>query len=190
VPSCAVIADSAAGLFHQTCNSTSQHTHNNNHNSRSQSLNYRYCSGSFQQYPSLVGSDLQGVIHLSTTPQPSSLIPHIRCSTQTLLRCFRSQMLDPATPPCPSPTLQRSITTKTNTSLSRHTVNNLCPAQGNPLCAQNGLTGTNQYGANVNFDLCSDSGASGAFFGNSGVGLAVGTATEVPCSEYSGTIVH
>ena len=30
-------------------------------------------------------------------------------------------------------------------------VNNLCPASGNPLCAQNGLGGTNQYGANVNF---------------------------------------
>ncbi|PNS18078.1 hypothetical protein CAC42_4037 [Sphaceloma murrayae] len=61
-------------------------------------------------------------------------------------------------------------------------VNNLCPAQGNPLCSQNGLSGTNQYGTNVNFDLCSDSGAAGALFGNSGVGLAVGTATKVSCS--------
>ncbi|KIY02756.1 uncharacterized protein Z520_01221 [Fonsecaea multimorphosa CBS 102226] len=69
-------------------------------------------------------------------------------------------------------------------------INNLCPADGNPLCAQNGLSGTNQYGANVNFDLCSDSGASEAFFGNSGVGLAVGTATQVDCSEWTGTIVH
>lgn len=69
-------------------------------------------------------------------------------------------------------------------------VNNLCPAQGNPLCSQNGLSGTNQYGANVNFDLCSDSGAKAAFFGNDGVGLAVGTATQVDCSEWSGTIVH
>ena len=69
-------------------------------------------------------------------------------------------------------------------------VNNLCPAQGNPLCAQNGLTGTNQYGANVNFDLCADSGAKAAFFGNDGVGLALGTATQVSCSEYSGTVVH
>jgi len=67
-------------------------------------------------------------------------------------------------------------------------VNNLCPAQGNPLCAQNGLTGTNQYGANVNFDLCSDSGAEAAFFGDDGVGLAVGTATQVDCSEWSGTV--
>ena len=31
-------------------------------------------------------------------------------------------------------------------------VTNLCPATGNPLCAQNGLTGTNQYGANLNFE--------------------------------------
>lgn len=69
-------------------------------------------------------------------------------------------------------------------------VNNLCPANGNPLCAQNGLSGTNQYGANVNFDLCSDSGAQAAFFGNDGVGLAIGTATQVDCSQWSGTIVH
>ncbi|KAF2153626.1 glycoside hydrolase family 45 protein [Myriangium duriaei CBS 260.36] len=68
-------------------------------------------------------------------------------------------------------------------------VTNLCPAQGNPLCAQNGLTGTNQYGANVNFDLCINSGASAALFGNSGVGLAVGTAQAVSCSEWSGTVV-
>ncbi|KAL6240874.1 hypothetical protein RBB50_012289 [Rhinocladiella similis] len=69
-------------------------------------------------------------------------------------------------------------------------VNNLCPADGNPLCSQNGLSGTNQYGANVNFDLCSDSGAQEAFFGNSGVGLAIGSATQVDCSEWSGTVVH
>jgi hypothetical protein len=25
-------------------------------------------------------------------------------------------------------------------------INNLCPAEGNPLCAQSGTTGTNQYG--------------------------------------------
>ena len=69
-------------------------------------------------------------------------------------------------------------------------INNLCPADGNPLCSQQGLTGTNQYGANVNFDLCSDSGASAAFFGNSGVGLAVGTATQVDCSQWNGVVVH
>ncbi|KAF2224161.1 RlpA-like double-psi beta-barrel-protein domain-containing protein-containing protein [Elsinoe ampelina] len=69
-------------------------------------------------------------------------------------------------------------------------VNNLCPAQGNPLCSQNGLSGTNQYGANVNFDLCTDSGAAKALFGNSGVGLAVGTAVKVSCSQWSGTVVH
>ncbi|MCJ1414485.1 hypothetical protein MMC32_000811 [Xylographa parallela] len=66
-------------------------------------------------------------------------------------------------------------------------VNNLCPAQGNPLCAQNGLSGTNQYGANVNFDTCIDDGASAALFGSSGVGLAVGTATKVSCSQWSGS---
>ncbi|KAF4548724.1 Endoglucanase-like protein 2 [Elsinoe fawcettii] len=69
-------------------------------------------------------------------------------------------------------------------------VNNLCPAQGNPLCSQSGLGGSNQYGANVNFDLCSDSGAAKALFQNSGVGLAVGTATKVSCSQWSGKVVH
>jgi hypothetical protein len=68
-------------------------------------------------------------------------------------------------------------------------VTNLCPASGNPLCSQNGLGGTNQYGANLNFDLCIQSGANTALFGNSGVGLAVGTAVQVDCSAHSGTIV-
>jgi hypothetical protein len=63
-------------------------------------------------------------------------------------------------------------------------------ANGNPLCAQNGLGGTNQYGANLNFDLCIDSGASKALFGNSGVGLAVGTAEQVSCSQWKGQIKH
>ncbi|KAK5113119.1 hypothetical protein LTR62_003698 [Meristemomyces frigidus] len=70
-------------------------------------------------------------------------------------------------------------------------INNLCPANGNPLCAQNGLSGTNQYGANVNFDTCKDSGASAALFGNSGVGLGIGTAVQVDCnSQYTGTTIH
>ncbi|ETN45571.1 uncharacterized protein HMPREF1541_09403 [Cyphellophora europaea CBS 101466] len=69
-------------------------------------------------------------------------------------------------------------------------VNNLCPAQGNPLCAQNGLGGVNQYGGNVNFDLCRDSGAADAFFGSSGVGLAVGTAQQVDCKLWSGSVVR
>jgi hypothetical protein len=68
-------------------------------------------------------------------------------------------------------------------------VNNLCPASGNPLCSQSSLTGTNQYGTNVNFDLCSDSGAAAAFF-PSGIGLAVGSVTQVECSRYSGSVVH
>ncbi|KAK4954610.1 hypothetical protein LTR10_008043 [Elasticomyces elasticus] len=68
-------------------------------------------------------------------------------------------------------------------------VTNLCPASGNPLCAQNGLGGTNQYGANLNFDTCKDSGASAALFGNSGVGLGVGTAQQVACNSQVGTVV-
>ncbi|KAK5682828.1 hypothetical protein LTR17_027365, partial [Elasticomyces elasticus] len=52
------------------------------------------------------------------------------------------------------------------------------------------LSGTNQYGANLNFDTCKDSGASAALFGNSGVGLGVGTATKVDCSQWKGSIVQ
>jgi hypothetical protein len=39
------------------------------------------------------------------------------------------------------------------------------------------------------FDTCIDSGASSALFGDSGVGLALGTAEKVDCSDYSGTVV-
>ena len=45
----------------------------------------------------------------------------------------------------------------------------------------------NRYGAQVNFDLCSDSGAATAFLDPSGVGLAVGTATKVSCSQWRGS---
>lgn len=69
-------------------------------------------------------------------------------------------------------------------------VTNLCPADSNPLCSQSGLSGTNQYGANLNFDLCIDSGASDALFGSSGVGLAIGSAEQVDCSQWSGTVVN
>jgi hypothetical protein len=69
-------------------------------------------------------------------------------------------------------------------------VDNLCPASGNPLCSQSGLSGTNQYGANLNFDLCIDSKANSALFGNSGVGLGVGSAVQVDCSQWSGSIVR
>ncbi|GAB7328903.1 hypothetical protein MBLNU13_g00767t1 [Cladosporium sp. NU13] len=69
-------------------------------------------------------------------------------------------------------------------------VTNLCPAQGNPLCSQSGLSGTNQYGANLNFDLCIDSRANSALFGNSGVGLGVGSAVQVDCSQWSGSIIR
>ena len=80
-------------------------------------------------------------------------------------------------------------------------VTNLCPADAsNPLCTQQGLSGTNSagmslhllrlrlgdllthcIGANVHFDLCADDGAAGAFFGSSGTELATGTASQVPC---------
>ena len=79
-------------------------------------------------------------------------------------------------------------------------VSDLCPAAGNPLCAQQGLSGVNSagtfffitfspslcniltfIGANVNFDICSDNGAAGAFFGSSGTEFVTGTATEVYC---------
>ena len=65
-------------------------------------------------------------------------------------------------------------------------VNNLCPKAGNPLCSQDGLSGTNQYGANVNFDICKDDGAAAHFFGGS-TGMALGHAVEVDCSSWSGS---
>lgn len=64
-------------------------------------------------------------------------------------------------------------------------VSNLCPADGNPLCSQATTTDTNSYGANVNVDLCSDSGAASAFFGddlNEGIGMVIGTVEEVNCN--------
>ncbi|KAL1311369.1 hypothetical protein AAFC00_001539 [Neodothiora populina] len=69
-------------------------------------------------------------------------------------------------------------------------VTNLCPSDGNPLCSQGSLTDTNQYGANVNFDTCIDSGASKALFGDSGVGLGIGTAEEVDCTSWSGSVIQ
>ncbi|KAI9655753.1 MAG: hypothetical protein M1821_005188 [Bathelium mastoideum] len=69
-------------------------------------------------------------------------------------------------------------------------VNNLCPASGNPLCAQPNLDSdsTNQFGGVVDFNLCRDDGASAALFGNSGTGLATGTAEEVDCATWNGTV--
>lgn len=73
-------------------------------------------------------------------------------------------------------------------------VNNLCPRHDprgydNPLCEQADLNSTsvNSYGGVVDFNLCNDDGARGALFGDSGTGLGIGTATEVSCSEWSGT---
>ena len=54
-------------------------------------------------------------------------------------------------------------------------VNNLCPVQGNPKCDV-----PNQFGADIHFDLCTDSGARDALFSN-GNGSGVGTAEMVDC---------
>jgi hypothetical protein len=53
-------------------------------------------------------------------------------------------------------------------------VNNLCPIDGNPICDV-----PNQYGGEIHFDLCSDTGAAAAFFTTSGDGI--GTAEQVAC---------
>lgn len=81
-------------------------------------------------------------------------------------------------------------------------VNNLCPADGNPLCAAPvgesfsffvwsgmcslGLTCWEYVDVNVNFDLCKGSGAADALFGDSGTGQINGTYASVPCTEWSG----
>ncbi|KAK8253807.1 hypothetical protein IWZ00DRAFT_568650 [Phyllosticta capitalensis] len=67
-------------------------------------------------------------------------------------------------------------------------VDNLCPPGGNPICAQPDLKSTNQYGANVNFDLCQDSGAQEAIFGGTGTGLGIGYAEKVDCSTWKGQL--
>lgn len=66
-------------------------------------------------------------------------------------------------------------------------VNNLCPAEGNPLCSQGSLSDENTLGANVNFDLCKDDGAAAALFNSSGVTAAKGTAELVSCTLWSGS---
>jgi hypothetical protein len=57
----------------------------------------------------------------------------------------------------------------------------------NLLCSQPNLTSRNSYNATIDVNLCSDSGAREAVFGNTGLGLGIGTAEEVDCSEYKGT---
>jgi hypothetical protein len=53
-------------------------------------------------------------------------------------------------------------------------INNLCPINGNPICNV-----PNQYGGQIHFDLCSDSGAAAAFFTSSQAGI--GVAQQVSC---------
>lgn len=67
-------------------------------------------------------------------------------------------------------------------------VNNLCPATAdNPLCQQPDLQTPNQYGGVVDFNLCNDDGANAALLTPAGVGLALGSAVEVSCTEWNGT---
>ena len=69
------------------------------------------------------------------------------------------------------------------------TVTDLCPSGSqNPSCSQTSLTDTNSYGANVNFDLCDDTGAGNALMGANKVteGWSTGTAEEVDCNQLSG----
>ena len=71
-------------------------------------------------------------------------------------------------------------------------ITNECAAQdpGQPvnLCGMASLTETNSLGANVNIDLCMDSGAAQGFFNHPAPwGTAVGTAQQVDCmSEWCG----
>ena len=65
-------------------------------------------------------------------------------------------------------------------------INNECPAQGNPLCAQSGGS-VNAQGGEVNFDLCSDSGSAQVFFPNGG-GIGIGSAVQVDCGEWQGSV--
>ncbi|KAL9138262.1 MAG: hypothetical protein Q9175_000538 [Cornicularia normoerica] len=53
--------------------------------------------------------------------------------------------------------------------------------------AASGKTHTCGTCANVNFDLCKDDGAANALFGNSGIGMAFGKATQVSCDLWTGS---
>jgi hypothetical protein len=134
--------------------------------------------------------------HLSHLPHPSTNTPHqpgySAAVSQNEFGVGTGAGAGPACGTC------WKLTASTDSSGNKKTfgapivvqVTNLCPSESNPLCAQNGLSGTNQYGANLNFDLCIDSGASAALFGSSGVGLAVGSAEQVDCGQWSGKVVH
>ncbi|KFA68016.1 hypothetical protein S40285_10114 [Stachybotrys chlorohalonatus IBT 40285] len=66
-------------------------------------------------------------------------------------------------------------------------INEMCPALGYPICGQRDLDSVNSQNAQVNFNLCVDTGAWDAFAGrNSGIGLALGTVTRVDCDEWEG----
>ncbi|KAI9431538.1 glycoside hydrolase family 45 protein [Lactarius psammicola] len=66
-------------------------------------------------------------------------------------------------------------------------VTDLCPVQGNEKwCGQTASNATNSFGQSVHFDLCQESGASGAFF-PSGNGALTGKYEEVPCTHWSGS---
>jgi hypothetical protein len=68
-------------------------------------------------------------------------------------------------------------------------VNEICPAEGYPICGQKNLTSVNSFDAQVNFNLCGNTGASDALFGfNSGVDMAIGKATRVDCKEWKGKV--
>jgi hypothetical protein len=65
----------------------------------------------------------------------------------------------------------------------RALADDLCPADTNALCANPDLTTPNAYGAVANFDLCSDSGATGALF-LPGINAYRGWATKGDCNAY------
>ncbi|KAI0056051.1 hypothetical protein BV25DRAFT_1832601 [Artomyces pyxidatus] len=66
-------------------------------------------------------------------------------------------------------------------------VTDMCPIAGNSeFCGQTASHPTNTHGMAVHFDLCEDTGASGAFF-PSGHGALTGSYTEVSCSQWSGS---
>ncbi|KAI0291671.1 RlpA-like double-psi beta-barrel-protein domain-containing protein-containing protein [Multifurca ochricompacta] len=92
-------------------------------------------------------------------------------------RCFRvTGTADPYSPSYTGPF--NSVVVK---------VTNLCPVQGNEQwCGQTISKPTNSFNKAVHFDLCQESGASGAFF-PSGRNALTGSYQEVSCSQWSGS---
>ncbi|KAH8699038.1 RlpA-like double-psi beta-barrel-protein domain-containing protein-containing protein [Talaromyces proteolyticus] len=107
--------------------------------------------------------------------QYASLSTYTAALSQKQFGVGPGQGAGPACGTCYQLTIQTDLSGNPVTENSiKVVVNNLCPIDGNTICNV-----PNQYGGEIHFDLCSDTGAASAFFTTSGAGI--GTAEEVAC---------